>query len=171
MVLDEELPWKARGMIALAAVQEVMGEKDLITQWNKFYETCELILCAYSGSDAEYHEGAVRVPADVAWEASDDQIKILTAPDPEVEGGILVLCLVALNDSNQDVYIASHSDSDCLTDVVLDLIPGVEAFARRLPGSSKVRGGMVVLDPADSSWKSLYWDGKRWINLVYLDFM
>lgn len=170
MVCNEELDWKTRSLVAIGAVQNIMSEPDVIGKWSKFYETCELILGAYSGGEVEYHEGAVRIPAGVSWAASDRQIRIMTAPDPEVEGGTLLLCLVALDESKEDVYIASHGDSDLYTDVALDMIPEVEAFARRLPLSPKVRGGMVVLDPA-GSWKSLYWDGRRWINLVYLDFM
>lgn len=171
MVFNEELDWESRCLIAIGAVQTILKEKDVAARWSRFSKECEAILGAYSGGDVEDHEGAVRIPDDVYWKGSHGKVRILTAPDPELEGGILLLCLVfALDDSKEDVYITSHESSNYVTDVALDMIPEVEAFARSLPASPRVRGGMVVLDSASSNWKTLFWDGRRWINLVYLEF-
>ncbi|KAI1111176.1 hypothetical protein F5Y14DRAFT_454330 [Nemania sp. NC0429] len=167
MVLDETLDMEARRHKALITINAIEEEKNVAARWRKFYETGEAVLAAFSGAEVESHEGAVRVPAGSSWAVNADRVRVLTTPDPDVEGGTFLVCLVLMG-KTKDVYIATHVDSNPTTDIALDMIPGVEAFARSLPESPKVRGAMVVLQDPIGDFKSLYWDGKRWINIVFI---
>ncbi|TGJ84568.1 hypothetical protein E0Z10_g4183 [Xylaria hypoxylon] len=163
LVLNEALDWDVRRAMGVETVENIALEKDANEMWRKFEETGQSLLAAYTGADVEYHEDAIRVPSDV----DSVEAKVFTAPDPDVEGGIMLLCLAELKDPEGDTYFASNGNR--LTDVTDSLAPKVEAFASSLEASPKVRGVMLLLQQ-DGDWKSLYWDGKRWLNVVYLEW-
>ncbi|RWA11540.1 hypothetical protein EKO27_g3581 [Xylaria grammica] len=163
LVLNDTLDFKVRRRIGIEVVQSVTGQKDVKERWIKFYETGHWLLTAYCGGHVEYHEDAIRAPDDCGLV----NVTIFSSRDPDVEGGTVVLCLVALRNQEGDTYFPTNGNR--LTDVTESLIPKVEAFASGLEASPKVRGAMVLLEE-DGDWKSLYWDGMRWINVVYLEW-
>jgi hypothetical protein len=165
LVLNEGLDWDTRRSMGVDTVQWITLESDTQRKWDKFYETGESLLAAYSeAEEVEYHTVCVRF--DKTLEA-----RILTAPDPEVEGGTLILCLGTLRDpaedEDQETYFSEHGNR--LTDATEAMLPEIEALARSLPASPKVRGAMLLLSQ-DGDWKSLYWDGRRWINIIFLEW-
>ncbi|KAI8626247.1 hypothetical protein F5Y19DRAFT_447692 [Xylariaceae sp. FL1651] len=166
LVLNEALDWEVRRNLGIETVQNITLEADSARKWRKFYETGESLLAAYSGAEVEHHEGAIRFREEAGW-GDELETRVLTAPDPEVEGGTLVLCLSVLRDPEEEIYFSEHGNR--LTDATMTVLPEVEAFARALPASPKVRGAMILLQQ-DGDWKSLYYDGTRWINIVYLEW-
>ncbi|KAI0537461.1 hypothetical protein GGR58DRAFT_471662 [Xylaria digitata] len=163
LVLNDALDWDARRALAVETVQYITMEREVKEKWRKFYETGQSLLAAYSGNDVEYLKDAIRVPSDLDYL----EVKIFRASDPDVEGGTMLLCLAALEDPEGDTYIPANGNR--LTDATDALVPEIEALASTLPASPRVRGVMVLLQQ-DGDWKSLYWDGKRWINVVYLEW-
>lgn len=140
LILNEELDWAERRSLAIETIQNITGEEDLREKWRKFYETGVSLLAAYSGADLEYHEGAIRVPAGLGC----FETRLFTTPDPEVEGGTLVLCLAAVRGAGGDTYFAENGNR--LTDITVAIVPDVEVFASSLEASPRVRGAMVLLD-------------------------
>ncbi|KAF2966249.1 hypothetical protein GQX73_g7343 [Xylaria multiplex] len=163
LVLNEALDWETRRKMGVDRVQYITMEREVKEKWRKFYETGQSLLAAYSGSDIEELEDAIRIPSDLDCL----EVKIFRTPDPDVEGGTLLLCLAAIGDPEGDTYIPAYGNR--LTDTADALLPGIEALASTLPASPRVRSVMVLLEQ-DGDWKSLYWDGKRWINVVYLEW-
>ncbi|KAI3325446.1 hypothetical protein HD806DRAFT_490319 [Xylariaceae sp. AK1471] len=166
LVLNEALDWDTRRALAVDTVQSITLEMDTEQRWRKFYETGESLLAAYSGAEVEHHEGAIRLRADDGW-GDEIETRILTAPDPDVEGGILVLSLTTLRDPEEETYLPINGNR--LTDATEAVLPEIEAFASRLPNSPRVRGAILLLEQ-NRDWKCVYWDGKRWINIVYLEW-
>ncbi|GAP88575.2 hypothetical protein SAMD00023353_7000500 [Rosellinia necatrix] len=164
-MLNEALDWDQRMSTAIETVERITHEKNVRRMWSIFYETGQALLATYSGAEVVYHHDAVRVPSKGGW-AGELEIKMFTSPDPEVEGGVLVLCLATLGDQ-MDTYVTV--DTNQLTDATEAIIPGVEEFASTLQGSPKVRGAILILQD-NGNWKNVYWDGRRWINIIYLEW-
>ncbi|KAI1323363.1 hypothetical protein F5Y16DRAFT_348270 [Xylariaceae sp. FL0255] len=171
LVLNEDLDWHERLDLAIDKVQDVTLEPDFEKKWTKFIDLGHSLLDKFSGAEIEEHQGEIRLRDDSGWGGSNDQLRtrLYTAPDPDVEGGVLVLCLGILKDLDDTETYLSGGGGNRLTDCTEAIIPEMEYFARRLPESPRVRGAMIVLQE-DGDWKSLYWDGKRWINIVYLEW-
>ncbi|KAI0870181.1 hypothetical protein GGS24DRAFT_493191 [Hypoxylon argillaceum] len=165
LVLDEELDWQMRCMIARDVVQHITLAPDTDCRQARFWKMGKMLLAEYSGSEVEHHEDVCHIPADAVW-ASDLGTRVLTAPDPEVEGGTLVLCLASLRGLDNEFYLPATNNR--LYDVASTLIPQIEAFARGLDASPRVRGAMLLEEKG--AWISLYWDGTRWINVIYLEW-
>jgi hypothetical protein len=165
-VLNEALDWETRCALAVDMVQSITLEDDVEERSRKFYATGESLLVAYSGAEIEHHEGAIRLRADDGW-GDNLETRILTAPDPDFEGGTLVLGLATLRDPGKETYFAVHGNR--ITDATESVLSEMEVFASTLPASPRVRGALLLLDQ-NGDWKCVYWDGKRWINIVYLEW-
>ncbi|KAI0814036.1 hypothetical protein GGR55DRAFT_633803 [Xylaria sp. FL0064] len=162
LVFSEEAGWEEGRANAVRLIGHIIHEKDPEERWRKLCTVIAWSLAWFCGTDfdhLEYYDRPIRAPDFV-------QTTIMTAPDPEVEGGTLVVWVGMVQDI-EDTYLTENGNR--LTDLAETNIPEVEAFASKLEASPKVRGAMVLLDH-DGNWKSLYWDGRRWINVVYLEW-
>ncbi|KAI0516972.1 hypothetical protein F5B22DRAFT_139605 [Xylaria bambusicola] len=161
LVIDDRLDWRQRRGIGIHVIQDVIGEEDPEEMRRKFYELGLTVFHSFVKSDiSEY--------LDIGFgNNSAASAKLYSAPDPEVEGGTFLLYLVALDSSSEHTHIVESGNR--VTDIAEDLIPNVEKVASVLAESGRVRGAMVLLEE-DGSWKSIYWDGKRWINVVFLEW-
>ncbi|KAI1353643.1 hypothetical protein F5Y01DRAFT_275770 [Xylaria sp. FL0043] len=162
LALSGETDWEVARARAIRLIGHIILEKDPEERWHTLCMMIAWSLASFCETDFDhlgYHNHPIRVPAFV-------QTTIMTAPDPEVEGGTLVVCVGMIEDI-EDTYLIENGDR--LTDLAQTSIPQVEAFASKLEASPKVRGAMVLLDPG-GNWKSLYWDGRRWINVVFLEW-
>ncbi|KAJ8108841.1 hypothetical protein ONZ43_g6304 [Nemania bipapillata] len=168
LVLDESRDWASRRSVGIQVVDLVLQEKDETQKRVNFFALGWDLLRRYSCGDIEHHPDAIRITDEEGW-VNGFEITVLTAPDPDVKNGTFVLCL-GMEKSPQpgeDNHIPACHES--LTDATFTLIPQVEVFAHGLEGSPSVRGAMLLLR-RDNSWKSVYWDGKRWINIVFLEW-
>ncbi|KAI0179873.1 hypothetical protein GGR52DRAFT_216180 [Hypoxylon sp. FL1284] len=169
LVADESMSYQSRQALALSSVYDIMQERDPDEKIRRYWATGRAALEAYAaagGPDDVVVCGAVRPDPRAGW--ADDEIDavVMTAPDPEWPGGTLVFCQAVLFDMEPDaIYVAEHGNR--ATDAAEALLVTVEEFARDLGGP--VRGGLLIMQPS-GDWKSLYFDGKRWINVVYLEW-
>lgn len=158
----DELNWAERRTVGIDTVQHITGEEDSEEMRRKFYELGPMILQAFTNADVQ-ETVYVYDPRD----PPSFDCKIYSSADPDVEGGTLVLYLVALNSNADDTHVLEYGNR--VTDIASGLIPHCENLAKTLSESSRVRGAMVLLEE-DGSWKSMYWDGKRWLNVVFLEW-
>ncbi|KAJ8126437.1 hypothetical protein O1611_g7199 [Lasiodiplodia mahajangana] len=86
-----------------------------------------------AGKPAVLHDDKICIPASAGW-GRDLQVAVLTAPDPEVEGGIIVLSIAVILDA-AGTYIPQHGSR--IIDAALTIIPEVEAFASGLAESPR----------------------------------
>ncbi|XXH01834.1 hypothetical protein Hte_008196 [Hypoxylon texense] len=180
LVTDPTMDWQARQEAALATVYGIMYEPDEAVKIGRFWRTGLELLGAYAGIAAaeirvydprrqlgSTSSSSSALGALPGW--PDDELAwvVCTAPDPEWPGGTLVLCQAVLFDPPDPdaVYVAEHGNR--ATDASEALLVKVEEFARGLGGP--VRGGILLMQP-NGDWKSVYFDGKRWINVVYLEW-
>ncbi|KAI1421225.1 hypothetical protein F5Y12DRAFT_39749 [Xylaria sp. FL1777] len=160
LVLNDAMDIDFGRAMCIRLILKIADEKDPDQKWRIFCETIQQLLSRFSDSQLECHEGAIRVPSFL-------ETRLLTAPDPEVEGGTLVVFLGMVKDAGNDPYLIDNGR--WITNVALTILPEIEAFASGLESSPKVRGVALLLEP-DGSWKSLYWDGKRWMNVLFLEW-
>lgn len=172
LVPDESLTWDARCELGIKTVQDIVRQDTYAQKKHEFIMTGAALLALYSGGgadDVQVHEAPLAVTAASQMEGQLQNL-VLTAPDPEVEGGTLVLCQsVFVDDHEPDFYVSTHGSMN--NDAAEALIPPFEEFARKLQaaGGGPVRGAMLVLQ-ASGDWKCIYWDGKRWFNLIFLEW-
>ncbi|KAI0429906.1 hypothetical protein F5Y09DRAFT_309101 [Xylaria sp. FL1042] len=162
LALSEDIDWEEFRFQTLAIIHSITREEDEGERWRKLCAVSGSALASFSETELEHfgrHTAPIQVPYDVVT-------GIMTAPDPEVEGGTLVVCIGMVVRTKEGLYLTEHGDR--LTDLSQDIMPKIEAFARNLEGSPKVRGCLVLLDQ-DGGWKSLYWDGRRWINIIFVE--
>ncbi|KAI1760174.1 hypothetical protein GGR53DRAFT_470587 [Hypoxylon sp. FL1150] len=165
LVTDESMDYRTRQDLAFAIVHNIMGEADYTNKIARYWATGQLILASYSGSDIKVH-GRLRPDPASGWTDDELEAVVMTAPDPDWPDGTLVFCQAVLFDPDPDaVYIAEHGNR--ATDAAEALLTKVEEFAKDHGGP--VRGALLLMQP-NGDWKSLYWDSKRWINVVYLEW-
>lgn len=165
LVTDESIDYQTRQDLAFATVYNIMHEPDHKTKIARYWATGQFMLASYSGSEIQVH-GKLRPDPASGWTDDELEAVVLTAPDPDWPDGTLVFCQAVLHDPDPDaVYIAEHGNR--ATDAAEALLAQVEEFARDHGGP--VRGGLLLMQP-NGDWKSLYWDSKRWINVVYLEW-
>ncbi|KAI0104665.1 hypothetical protein GGR51DRAFT_521676 [Nemania sp. FL0031] len=162
LVLNEELDWKTRVSQAVRVVHDITSKENASDKFRKCFFTWAELLAAYSGEVLGLYSCPI---LDGSGWGSELQLDILTTSDPEVEGGALVLGVAFV----WDWALHNHPENGGLDDAVLTLIPEVEKVANSLPESPKVRGGLVILEHT-GEWKSFYWDGKRWIKILFLEW-
>ncbi|CAJ2508988.1 Uu.00g140140.m01.CDS01 [Anthostomella pinea] len=168
LVLNEALDWPTRKAIGVETVQSITLEEDEEIKCARFWETGQSLFEAYTGCEEVEHHGPVRLlgDPDQGWLHDDVlQTRTMTAPDPEKPGGTIFLFLGVLLDP-EDVYITEYGNR--LTDATEAILPALEEFARE----RKVGRGVFVLleNGGEGNWKSVYFDGTRWINVVYLEW-
>jgi hypothetical protein len=166
LVTDESLDWSTRQSAATQVVQEITGAPDHATQLHNFWAVGPALLQAHAGADAVRHHAASTVrPTDDSGLADELEVRLMTAPDPEIPGTTLMLCQAAfVREEEPDFYVATHHDR--MLDAAMALIPALEDFAK---GYAPARGAMLVLYP-DGNWYCLYFDGCRWLNMIFLEW-
>ncbi|KAK8135641.1 hypothetical protein PG984_003581 [Apiospora sp. TS-2023a] len=172
LVPDESLTWDARCELGIKTVQDIVRPATYAEKKHEFMMTGAALLALYSGGqadDVQVHEQPLVATAESQMEGQLQNL-VLTAPDPEVKGGTLVLCQsVFLDDHEPEFYVSTYGSMN--NDAAEALIPPFEDFARKLQaaGGGPVRGAMLLLQ-ASGDWKCIYWDGKRWFNLIFLEW-
>ncbi|KAK7911181.1 hypothetical protein PG985_013662 [Apiospora marii] len=172
LVPDESMDWDARSELGIKTVQDILRPATYAEKKHEFMMTGAALLALYSGGqadDVQVHETPLVATAESQMEGHLQNL-VLTAPDPEVPGGTLVLCQsVFVDDHEPEFYVSTHGSMN--NDAAEALIPPFEEFARtlRAAGGGPVRGAMLLLE-ASGSWKCIYWDGKRWFNLIFLEW-
>ncbi|KAI1131394.1 hypothetical protein F5Y10DRAFT_233582 [Nemania abortiva] len=164
LIVNDALDWGTRRRIGVEKMHEILYAENTKKMAFKFWATGYALLGMYSGGEVD--QDTFYGPADAGWGEREIQGIRMIAPDPDDEGGVLLLCVLMVFPPDEDTYLPEHSR---LTDAALVTIPEFEALARGLPESPKVRGGMVLLEET-GDWKCLYWDGKRWINLIFIEW-
>ncbi|KAK8110234.1 uncharacterized protein PG998_006691 [Apiospora kogelbergensis] len=159
LVTDESLSWDARCALGIETVQAVLRLATYEERKAEFMLTGVALLAAFSGlvpEQLQAHDGfAVSPESQMTGEL---QSWVTTAPDPEVKGGTLLLCQgVFASDDEPELYVSTHGSMN--NDAAEALMPPFEAFARSL----EAQGGR-------GDWKCIYWDGKRWFNLIFLEW-
>ncbi|KAH9993452.1 hypothetical protein F4779DRAFT_608685 [Xylariaceae sp. FL0662B] len=164
LVTNEALDWEVRRNLAVSIVQEITLEPDMAKKLQRYWELGPWLLQLYSGAEAEDH-GPLPLDTDTEFAEDELQTELLTVADPERPGGTFILCQGLLAEKDEDeVYVAVHGNR--LTDVTEALLSSFETFAKDY-GSAR---GVVLLMQPNGDWKSVYFDGRRWINVVYLEW-
>ncbi|KAJ3554590.1 hypothetical protein NPX13_g10575 [Xylaria arbuscula] len=156
-----DMDWRLARMAGIDCVQHVTGQETWDDMKREFFRMGRVLL-AELAVGTEITE-IVCTPEDPHF----FDCKVYSVPDKEVEGGTFMLYLVALNEETDETHVIEHGNR--VTDVATSLIPQFEAMAKTCNEKSRLRGAMVLLEE-DGSWKSLYWDGIRWVNLVFFEW-
>ncbi|KAI0836973.1 hypothetical protein F5Y06DRAFT_98001 [Hypoxylon sp. FL0890] len=165
LVTDKSLDYSERQELALKTVYDIITEADEEKKIKRYWETGLQLLAQYSGAEIEHH-GRLHPDPEAGWSDEELVTWLMSAPDPDYPGWTFVLCQALLRDpSPAEVYIALHGNR--ATDATEALLPAFEEFASARDGP--VRGVVLLMQP-DGDWKSVYFDGKRWINVVYLEW-
>lgn len=170
LVTDESLSWDARCALGIETVQAVLRLATYEERKAEFMLTGVALLAAFSGlvpEQLQAHDSFAVSPE--SGMTGELQSWVTTAPDPEVKGGTLLLCQgVFASDDEPELYVSTHGSMN--NDAAEALMPPFEAFARSLEAQGgPVRGALMVLQPS-GDWKCIYWDGKRWFNLIFLEW-
>ncbi|KAI8963481.1 hypothetical protein F5Y11DRAFT_319380 [Daldinia sp. FL1419] len=161
LVTDTSLSFKERQDLAIQTALRIAREEDEAKRLQLYWETGRSLLEKYSGAAVEDY-GNLRLDQ---WRDDELEARLAVTPDPDVPGGLLILCQAALSEADpSEVYVAQHTDR--ISDVMMDLLTAVEDFARHR--GLLVRGVVLLLD-AHLNWFSVYFDGKRWLNVVYFE--
>ncbi|KAI0380472.1 hypothetical protein F5Y04DRAFT_257453 [Hypomontagnella monticulosa] len=165
LVTDTTLDFRERQALALKTVYDIVNERDEATKLKRYWDTGLWLLGIYSGAEIEHH-GPLRPVKNSGWTEDELETRLMTTPDPDFDG-TFVFCQALLFDDyrDTDVYVAQNGNR--VTDATEALLPTFEAFAKECRGP--VRGVILLVQP-DGDWKSVYYDGKRWINIVYLEW-
>ncbi|OTA66093.1 hypothetical protein K449DRAFT_392022 [Hypoxylon sp. EC38] len=165
LVTDTTLDYKERQELALKTVYDIITELDEKTKLKRYWETGLHLLGLYSGAEIQHH-GRLQTDPQAGWRDDELETWLLSTPDPDYPGWTFVFCQALLHDLDpEEVYIAQHGNR--ATDATEALLPAFEDFARDRDGP--VRGVILLMQP-NGDWKSVYFDGKRWINVVYLEW-
>lgn len=165
LVTDTTLDYKERQELALKTVYDIITELDEKKKLKRYWETGLQLLGLYSGAEIQHH-GHLQPDPQAGWRDDELETWLLSTPDPDYPGWTFVFCQALLHDLDpSDVYIAQHGNR--ATDATEALLPAFEDFARDRDGP--VRGVILLMQP-NGDWKSVYFDGKRWINVVYLEW-
>lgn len=165
LVTDENMSYPERQELALKTVYNIIFEQDEEAKLKRYWETGRWLLATYSGTEVQDH-GYLQAAPDSGWGDDDLEARLMTTPDPDFPGTTFIFCQAVLYDFEpSEVYIAQHGNR--ATDAAEAMLSAFESFARHQEGP--VRGVILLMQP-NGDWKSLYFDGKRWINVVYLEW-
>ncbi|KAI1296977.1 hypothetical protein F5Y03DRAFT_291997 [Xylaria venustula] len=157
--------WKWRRM-AIHMMIETLAEEDVTQKWKNLWALSHWLLQRFSGIEhIDYHHINFR---ENGWGIPNSiEARLMTAPDPDVEGGTLMLFVGMEMDAQQETYVVENGDPPMPH---LGLIaPAMETFAREeLETWPRVRGAIVLVE--HDGWTCVYWDGKRWINVNFLEW-
>lgn len=167
LVTDTSLDFSERKRLAMKAVYGIIMEEDLQVMLLRYWSTGDWLLRLYSGA-AVTHHGRLRPAAESGW--SDDELdaRLMSTPDPDFPGSTFLLCQAVLYDREQDeseVYVSEFGSRSA--DATEALLASFEAFAKEC--KEPVRGVLLLME-SDGGWRSIYFDGKRWINVLYLEW-
>ncbi|KAK6849310.1 hypothetical protein PG995_013143 [Apiospora arundinis] len=170
LVTDESIDWDRRIELGIDMVQNVTSPPTYAGKKLEFEIVGAGLLSLFSGAGPDtlqLHEGLTAT----AESQMADQLEnwVMTAPDPDVEGGTLILCQsVFVGEDEPDFYVSTHGSMN--NDAAEALMPPFEEFAATLKAKGgPVRGALLLLQ-ASGDWKCIYWDGKRWFNLIFLEW-
>lgn len=163
LVTDEKLDWSTRQNVGIEAVQEITHAESHEEQLERFWALGPALLKAHSGRDAVLHE-PIR-PTEDSGLADDLSVRVMTVPDPESPGKNLALCQAAFVEGEEpEFYVATHSDR--MSDAAHSLFPEFEKFAK---DHHATKGALLIIHP-DGNWYCLYYDGARWLNMIFLEW-
>ncbi|KAI0968411.1 hypothetical protein F4678DRAFT_442958 [Xylaria arbuscula] len=166
IVLTEADDWWKWRRAAIHIVIDIMNEEDPNSRWKKVWALSEWLLQKFSGvehidyPDVDFREKAWGIPSGM-------EARLMTAPDPDVEGGTLVLFVGMMMDAQEDTYVVEDGYERFHN---FNLVaPAIETFAReKLETWPRVRGAVLLIE--QDGWSSVYWDGRRWINVIFLEW-
>ncbi|OTB02059.1 hypothetical protein M426DRAFT_25070 [Hypoxylon sp. CI-4A] len=166
LVTDTSIDYRERQEIALKTVYDIILEADEATKVQRYWDTGLSLLHKYSAAEIQDH-GSLSPDPELGWREDELETRLMTTPDPDYPRSTFVFCQAVLYDHEPDdsVYVAQHGNR--ATDATEALLPAFEAFVERCDGP--VRGVILLMQP-NGDWKSVYFDGKRWINVVYLEW-
>jgi hypothetical protein len=163
LVTDEQLDWTTRQSAGMEAVHEVTHAETHEEQLKRFWALGPALLKAHSGKDVQHHEPIQ--PTEDSGLADDLEVRLMTVPDPETPGATLVLCQAAFVDEEEpEFYVATHYDR--MSDAAHSLFPDFEKFAKSY---NSAKGALLIIHP-DGNWYCLYYDGHRWLNMIFLEW-
>jgi hypothetical protein len=155
--------WRDRRNAGLEIVQSVTLEQDVHTRLKRFWELGPSLLSSYCRSPVTHH-GALPLGPESDWR-DEIETRLFSAPDPDDPEKNFVVCQVSFKDQTElDSYVAVYGN--ILTDVAEDILPTFEKTAK---AHGMNRGAVLILQPS-SDWKSIYFDGKRYISVVFLEW-
>ncbi|KAI1258690.1 hypothetical protein F5Y18DRAFT_339049 [Xylariaceae sp. FL1019] len=166
IVANETLDMADRQEIGLRFVESIVLDPDETRRYQTFFAQGRELLGGFSGTEATDH---VFHTSETGWNPAELDVRLHSTPDPEVEGGRLFFCLASIKDLEaSQLYIDELDIPSQLRDAAYAIFPVIGTFIEGLPNSPRVRGALCILQ--DKQWISLYWDGKRWINFVFLEW-
>ncbi|KAH6658511.1 hypothetical protein BKA67DRAFT_656701 [Truncatella angustata] len=163
LVTDETLDWTTRQNVGIEAVQEITRAETHEEQLKRFWALGPALLKAHTGTDVQHHDPIQ--PTEDSGLEEDLEVRTMTAPDPESPGTDLLLCQAAfVHEEEPEFYVSTHHNR--MADAAHSLSPGFEEFAR----SQNVKKGALLLIHPDGNWYCLYYDGRRWLNMIFLEW-
>ncbi|KAI0845406.1 hypothetical protein F5Y00DRAFT_246480 [Daldinia vernicosa] len=155
LVTDESMSLKERSDLAIRTIDHITDAPDDATKLRRFWETGQSLLEKYSGAAVEHH-GHLRLD-----QFGDDQLeaRLMVAPDPDVPGGSFILCQAALFEELRPYENRAGQA----------LLSATEAFAQHRDGLA--RGVLLMIDMTCGDCATLYFDGKRWFNIAFFQFV
>ncbi|KAI1848614.1 hypothetical protein JX266_005473 [Neoarthrinium moseri] len=163
LVTDDSLDWLTRRHAGVEAVQEITLAKDFATKTKNFWALGPALLHAYSGKDVEHHEGLQ--PTEESGMVDELEVRLMTVPDPDDSDTTLFLCQATFkSEAEPEFYVATRSNR--MEDAAYSLMPSVDKVNQQ---HLAARGLLLLLYP-DGSFHCLYYDGRRWLNLLFLEW-
>ncbi|KAI2616854.1 hypothetical protein GGR54DRAFT_224380 [Hypoxylon sp. NC1633] len=156
LVTDDSL-WK----LTLDVWMAIDKEKDMATKIERYWKMGRGLLETYSGAQVEDHGRMPPEPGAVLGENGELHMRLMTAPDPDFAGGTVFLFQAVVF----GCVDAELSVGETLHNTTVAALPMLNAFATGL--GRPARGVTMVYMPNENDpCKVLYFDGKRWINVV-----
>ncbi|KAI0160200.1 hypothetical protein GGR57DRAFT_409773 [Xylariaceae sp. FL1272] len=166
IVANETLDIAERQDIGLKFVESIVLDPDETRRYHTFFSQGRELLAGFSGTEATDHDFRI---SETGWNPDELDVRLHSTPDPEVDGGRLFFCLAAIKDLEASRLSIEQLDIPFrLRDAAYAIFPVIDTFMDGLPNSPRVRGALCILQ--DKQWMSLYWDGRRWINFVFLEW-
>ncbi|KAI2624516.1 hypothetical protein GGS21DRAFT_532663 [Xylaria nigripes] len=160
-MLDESLDPYTRRKISLEKIKSIVDDKNWENSRKKLYVAGEALLAEYSGAEVK-NCGKIRISNTGNW-LGKLEVLVYTAPDPDVEDGVLVLGLGTLGKDEEG--LVDETDVFSMDALAIEL----EAFARRLPEPLRTRGGVAIL--LENRTLAMYsWDGREWWIVIFTDW-
>ncbi|KAI1136484.1 hypothetical protein F5Y05DRAFT_405387 [Hypoxylon sp. FL0543] len=164
LVTDTSMSYRERRDLALKTIFDIVREEDEPTKVRRYCETGLQLLGRYSGAEIQHH-GPLRPDPEAGWRDDELVTWLMSTPDPDYPGWTFVLCQALLLDPYpEEVYITQHGNR--CADASQALMPAFDDFARDYGGP--VRGVLLMMQQ-NGDGQSLYFDGKRWINIAYIE--
>ncbi|ORY58724.1 uncharacterized protein BCR38DRAFT_446388, partial [Pseudomassariella vexata] len=163
VVSEPDLDFQGRQQLGVDIVQSLTQEKDQETRHQRFWEIGPVILESHSGFPVTQH-GALPLDSKSEWR-NQIETQVFSAPDPDDREKNFVVCQVYFKEP-QDLEFYVSVYGNLLTDVTEDIIPTYENTAKAL----NVNRGVLLLLAPNGDWKSIYYDGKRYVSVVFLEW-